>query len=139
MAPQMILNTTQRLAQFPRQWRSGLNLWRSLGAIVLLTVMWGGYLFTGQPVTLVINGQPHQVRGRYPTVAIMMRELGLSLRAEDIVQPPAETKLSAGDVVTIQLARPVAIEVDGTTRQRRTHQQSVEGILAEAGNLVKMH
>jgi uncharacterized protein YabE (DUF348 family) len=93
--------------------------------------LWAGYLFTGQPIQVIINGRPYWVRTHTPTVEAVIRELGLALNPEDIVSPPLATPLSPGKVITIQLARPVTVEVDGQSRQHLTHRQALKPLLAD--------
>lgn len=108
-------------------------LWRSLGAIGLLLALWAGYQLTGQPVSLVINGQPYPIRTHRLEVAAIVQATGLTLQPEDRVQPPLNSRLTPGDTLTIQLARPVSIEADGRTWHLLTHQPNVAEVLAEAG------
>jgi uncharacterized protein YabE (DUF348 family) len=100
--------------------------------IALILALWSGYVLSGQPVTLVINGQPHSIRAHSPTVEALTQELGLTLKPEDIIQPPPDSQLAPGATVTIQLARPVLIEADGRTWSQLTHHQTVATVLAEA-------
>ncbi len=127
------LNLPQRIAKFPHQWRSGLPVYRGLGALALLMMLWAGYLLVSRPVILDINGQSRQIRTHYQTVGEMIQEMDLTLEAEDIVSPPRNTDLSPGETVTIQLARPVTIEADAKMHQRLTHHQIVGDVLAEVG------
>ncbi|MBN1218084.1 MAG: DUF348 domain-containing protein [Anaerolineae bacterium] len=133
MSVQQKLSLRQSLARRWPQWRAGHGWWRSLGMIGLMLLLWAGYVFTGQPVTLLINGQTHPVRAHRLTVAGVLQETGLTLAAKDTVQPGLEAKLSPGDTVTIQLARPVTVEADGHTIQLFTHQQTIIEVLAQAG------
>jgi uncharacterized protein YabE (DUF348 family) len=133
LQPKLKLNLAQRLGRLLRQWWPGPGWWRGLGVMGVVLILWTGYVFTGQPVTLVINDQSHQMNVHRLTVGGVLQEMGLPLAAEDIVHPPPGSKLSPGDTITIQLARPVTVEADGRTSQRLTHQQSVAGVLAEAG------
>jgi uncharacterized protein YabE (DUF348 family) len=129
----LLSDTTPRhLTRWSDQGRPGAHLWRSLVIIALLLALWSGYVLSGQPVTLVINGQPHSIRAHSPTVEALAQELGLTLKPEDFIQPPLDSPLSSGDTVTIQLARPVLIEADGRTWSWLTHQQTVAAVLAEA-------
>lgn len=123
----------QRLGRWPQRWQPATGLWRSLALIGLILALGAGYVFTGQSVTLVINDRPYRVRIHRPTVEAVLQEMGLTLKAEDIIRPPPNTRLSPSDTVTIQLARPVTVEVDGRTIQLLTHRQQLANILAEAG------
>lgn len=113
------------------RWEAVPWLWRVLGGLLLLTLLWAGYVLTGQPVTLVINGQSYPLHLHQQTVAGVIEALNLTLRTEDRVQPSLETALSPGQTITIELARPVTIEADGHSRHLLTHQTSVAGVLAE--------
>lgn len=125
----MLSHPTQRISDLPRQGR----LWRALGAVGLLLALWAGYQFTGQPITLIINGQSYPIRTHRLEVAAIVQAAGLTLQPEDQVQPPLDRQLVPGDTLTIQLARPVSIEGDGRTWRLLTHETTVAGALAEAG------
>jgi uncharacterized protein YabE (DUF348 family) len=101
--------------------------------LILLTTLWWGYMLAGRPVTLVINGQSRQIRTHYQTVEAIIRDLGLTLEAEDIIHPATNTLLSPNDTLTIQLARPVTIQADNQTWQFLTQQPKIAGILVEIG------
>jgi len=125
------LSIIRRLGRLPGKWQVGPGLGRGLGMFGLLLTLWGGYTLTGKPVNLVIDGQPHQIRTHQQTVEAMLQSMDLKLYAEDIVQPPLNASLSAGDSITIQLARPVSIEVDGRILNVLTQQQSLDAIMTE--------
>lgn len=122
---------------YPQQTRR--NLWQGLGAISLILVLWGGYVFTGRPVTLVINGEPYPLQTHSPTVGALAQELGLTLQPEDIVRPPLDSQLGQGETITIQLARPVLVEADGRTHPLFTQRQTVADVLSEAGFTINPH
>jgi uncharacterized protein YabE (DUF348 family)/3D (Asp-Asp-Asp) domain-containing protein len=126
-------STAQRISQQPQQRRFNPALWRGLGAIALLLALWTGYQLTGQPITLVINGQPYPMRTHRLEVAAILQAAGLTLQPEDRVQPPLDKQLAPGETLTVQLAQPVSIEADGRTWHLLTHQPTVGEVLAEAG------
>ncbi len=125
--------TAQQISQRPQQRRFNLTWWRGLGAISLLLALGAGYQLTGQPVTLVINGQPYPIRTHRLEVAAIIQATGLTLQPEDRVQPLLDNQLAPGETLTIQLARPVSIEADGRIWRLLTHQPTVGEALAEAG------
>ncbi|MBN1995110.1 MAG: DUF348 domain-containing protein [Anaerolineae bacterium] len=122
-----------------RRGRLGRPLWRGGGVLGIILLLWAGYVFTGQPVTLIINDRSYPVRVHRLTVAGVLQEVGLSLEAEDRVHPAPGARLSPGDTITIQLARPVTVEADGHSTRLFTHQQTVAGVLAEAGLALNPH
>ena len=124
----------QRLQQLPRSgWQAGRKLRQILVGLVFLAILWWGYTRTSQPVTLVINGQSRQINSHDLSVSTILREMEISLESEDIVEPPPEVTLSAGDTLSIKLARPVIVEADGQTWQSLTHRQRSNEVLAELG------
>nr|HMQ52867.1 ubiquitin-like domain-containing protein [Anaerolineae bacterium] len=65
----------------------GQRVERGLIALGVLGILWAGYFFTAQPITLEINGQPHHLRTHRPTVEAVLNQMGLYLEPEDIIQP----------------------------------------------------
>ena len=132
MTDQVNLNYNLRLRHWVSQ-RRFVSFWRwPLIVVGLILAGWLGYGLIGQPVTIIVNGQPVQVRVHRLTVDAVLQELAVELEPEDIVSPPAGTQLASNQPVTIKLARPVTIEVDGRTLSRLTHQQTAATVLAEA-------
>lgn len=109
------------------------HFWRGFAAASLLLILIFGYWLTSQPITLVINGQPYPIRTHQRSVGEVVQAIGLTLQPEDTIQPPLDQPLAPGATITINLARPVAIEADGQSWRLLTHQQTVAGALAEAG------
>ncbi|MFQ6100010.1 MAG: ubiquitin-like domain-containing protein [Anaerolineae bacterium] len=107
---------------------------KALGALVFVVVaLAAGYQTTLMPVTLVIDGQPQQLRTHQDTVGALLMDVGLNLYPEDRVTPPAlDTPLEPGLIVQVQRARPAIISADGHTLLLRTHATSVEEVLYEA-------
>jgi uncharacterized protein YabE (DUF348 family) len=99
--------------------------------LALVALLWGGYVWLGRPVTLVINDQPYPIRAHRLTVSGVLAEMGLTLEPEDIVDPPLDTQLSSGDNITVQLARPVTVEADGRSIHILTHHDSIADVLAD--------
>lgn len=116
-----------------RSRRLGSFLRWTLAGVGLVLALWAGYVLTGQPVVVMINDRPVEVRVHRLTVEAVLSQLELSLAPEDRISPPPGAPLSSNQAVTIKLARPVIIEVDGRTLTRLTHQQTAAGVLAEAG------
>ena len=57
-----LINHLRRWNRFLRQWQPGIKFWRAVGVLVLVALLWVGYVWLGRPVTLVINGQPYPIR-----------------------------------------------------------------------------
>lgn len=125
--------STLRSPRLPGQGRLGSNLGRLLGGLALVFLLWGGFLWSGQPVTVVVGEQSYPLRLHRLTVAAVLHELRLTPAPEDIITPPVGSRLVPNGTVTIQLARPVVVEADGQTLTWLTHQTGVGKVLAEAG------
>jgi len=115
---------------------------RLLGGLLMFAVFGTFLLFyevTGVPVTLIVDGQPRQLRTHQDTVQGLLREGDIRLHPEDIVAPPLDTELVRGSIVRVQLARPVTVEADGRRMEIRTQRQRVAEILVDARVYVKPH
>jgi uncharacterized protein YabE (DUF348 family) len=132
-------NLLRRCRRFLQQWRPGSKFWWGAGIVAVIALLLAGYVWLGRPVTLVINGQPYSVRIHRLTVTGALAELGLTLEAEDSVDPPLNTRLASGESVTVQLARPVNVEVDGRSIKILTHHNTISEVLAETGVTLNPH
>ena len=104
-----------------------------VSGLIVMAVLWWGYTQFSRPVTLFVGRQNFSISTHHPTVETLLRELEISLEPEDVVQPPPETELTAGQTLTIKLARPVTVQADGRRWQLLTHHQQVDEILTEIG------
>ena len=91
------------------------------------------YQRTQLMVRVSVDGMTERVQTHQDTVGELLEELGLALRSEDILTPPAETELSPGMSVEIIRARPVEIEADGRRWTLHTHAGTIAEVLDEAG------
>jgi uncharacterized protein YabE (DUF348 family) len=89
-------------------------------------------LATGVAVTVTVDGYTETVRSARPDVQSLLADLGLTLRPEDRLSPPAVTPLREGVAVEIRRARPGVILADGAAHTLFSHAVSVEGLLQEA-------
>ena len=110
-----------------RSWRWGVS------GLIVMAVLWWGYTQFSRPVTLFVGRQDFSISTHHLTVETLLRELEISLEPEDVVQPSPETELTAGQTLTIKLARPVTVQADGRRWQLLTHHQQVDEILIEIG------
>ena len=105
----------------------------------LLLALWAWYRAAGQPVTIIIEGQSRQVRLHQPSVATALAQLDLSLVPQDIITPTLDSPLDSAQVITVNLAQPVTITLDGGVVETFTHQTTLAAVLAEAGVFVMPH
>lgn len=67
------------------------------------------------------------------TVGEALWQAGFRLTRTDAVQPPLHTPVVANLAITVQLARPITVQADGTTLSARVQAATVGEALAEAG------
>jgi uncharacterized protein YabE (DUF348 family) len=101
--------------------------------VTLVAVMGVSYVRSGETMALQVNGESWQARTHQQTVGAFLREVGLTLRPEDIVMPQLDTPLAETQTVVVQRALPVLVEVDGQVLERYTHSRTVDDLLREAG------
>jgi len=113
-----------------------LSLPRGFKALVALVCIAGtlaaGYQTTLTPVTLVLDGQVHQLYTHQDTVATLLTDTGLTLYPEDIITPALDAALEPELTVEVQRAYPVNVRADGHSVMLRTHATSVDEVLREA-------
>ncbi len=80
-----------------------------------------------------IDGVPAQTGTRAATVGEALREMGLTIRRQDLVLPPIETSLNDGLRVQVQRAKDTSIDVDGRRITWPTRSRTVGDLLQEAG------
>lgn len=129
------------------QARSGVpaNRGRIIGLLTAL-IFWGLatglvalYRSTQISVTLAVDGQVRSVRTHQTTVGGVLREVGLTLHAQDITRPELSEHLSLNMLIAVYRARPVVVEVDGRTIEARTQLTQTGAILTELGIAVSPH
>ncbi|MGQ9909189.1 MAG: ubiquitin-like domain-containing protein [Candidatus Flexifilum sp.] len=100
--------------------RRSLRLTPSLGcalvgvvALIALIGAIGWLALRPRPVTITIDGTRYSGDTRASTVAQLLTEQGIVLRAEDRVLPPPTASLPDDGQVVIRRARPILLTVDG--------------------------
>lgn len=84
-------------------------------------------------VKLNIDGMAASYVTQQATVGAFLKERGIQLKQEDMVNFPEETKLARNHEVVISRAVPVTVEADGQKRTVHTLQGDVRSLLAEEG------
>ncbi len=108
-------------------------------ALLGLTALAAGYRATLTPVTLAVDGKSRVVYTHQPTVEMLLADLGIKLRPEDLISPPQDAPLAAHIAVVIEHARPVIIVADGREQILYTHRESPADILAQFGVTLSSH
>ncbi len=107
--------------------------------LMALTGVAIGYRAALMPVTLVVDGEMQSVLTHQPTVALLLSDLGISLRPADVVNPPLDTSLEADMVLTVRRACPVVLVIDGRERIMYAQDEGPADLLARAGVVLDSH
>jgi len=102
----------------------------ALGAIAVGAV---GFVSADKTVQLTVDGQSRTVQTFGNDVAAVLRAADVTVGAHDDVSPSLGSSVSEGSVVTVQLAREVQLNVDGTQRTVATTAQTVGELADELG------
>jgi uncharacterized protein YabE (DUF348 family) len=92
-----------------------------------------GYLSTQTPVLLSLDGDNRLLGTHQTTVAAVLRDQGIALQPEDVVQPDPATLVTPGLQIEVRRASHVTIQVDGRVLETRTHEPAPLTILADLG------
>ncbi len=131
----------------PELGRRGRRSWPAfavvLGALSLLTA---GYISTFTRVTIVDGSALHVLHTHQETVGSVLREAGLNLLPEDVVNPPSDTPISHNLSIFVQRARRVQVRIDNSEplvllTQSRSAQQVLDSLGYSIGenDLVKVN
>ncbi len=110
-----------------------IPLLRWIGVAALITLSLWTWRSTATHVVVVVNGQPVAVATHRTTVAGAVRLAGVKLDETLYIEPPADTPLAEGMVITLGRLRPVTIHADGQRLTASTHEIDPRAIAAGAG------
>jgi len=107
----------------------------ALHGVVLAALIAGPlvYVTADKAVTLDINGSSHLVRTYASTVGGVLAEQGVKAGPRDEVSPAPPTGISDGLHIAVVSARPVSLEIDGTSQQIWTTAQTVAELARQLG------
>ncbi len=125
-----------------RRWIRGRWRFDASTVILLLTLsalvaMGVGYFHALKPIPLEINGQARLIWSNQTTVAGVLHDASITLFPEDRITPSLHARIPVNQPITIRLAQPIQIQVDGNTLAWRTQSSTIYAALKEAGILLK--
>jgi uncharacterized protein YabE (DUF348 family)/3D (Asp-Asp-Asp) domain-containing protein len=82
-------------------------------------------------VSVVVNGQEHQVKTRAFVLQRLLDEQAIKVGEHDRVSAPLDTKLADGMRVTVERAKPIRLTADGETKTVFTTGKTVGSALQE--------
>lgn len=108
---------------------------RALTGAMLVAVMAGGGTAAAMytEVTVTVDGQPREVSTMSRSVKSILNSAGIAAGADDKVTPALNQSVSSDQPITVQHARDIAVNVNGTVRTVKTTDLSMGAALASAG------
>jgi uncharacterized protein YabE (DUF348 family) len=107
----------------------------ALAGVVVLAVAgstWG-YSALSKTVTLSLDGRSEQVTAFGGTVGDVLRSEGVDVTSRDVVAPSLDEKIEDGSKITVQFAKRLRLDVDGTTKTYWVTATTVSRALDEIG------
>ena len=108
------------------------------GALVFTgSVGTGAYEGLKEQVTLEVDGKEQVIQTHANTVAELLKEQNLKITNEDEMYPSADTKITDEMDITIHLAKPVKLTIDGQEKVIMTTAPTVKELLKEQNINIK--
>jgi uncharacterized protein YabE (DUF348 family) len=108
--------------------------------VVLAAILALGYNATIGSITLKIDGESRVVRTNQCSIENILRDADISILPEDLVVPDYSATLDEGqNTITIQHARSITLNFDGTSKTFRTRATALAEIFKEAKVNVGAH
>ena len=107
----------------------------ALAGVVVLAVAgstWG-YSALSKTVTLSLDGKSQEVTAFGGTVGDVLESEGIDVSSRDVVAPSLDEKVEDGSKITVQFAKQLRLDVDGTTRTYWVTATTVSRALDEIG------
>ena len=107
----------------------------ALAGVVVLAVAgstWG-YSALSKTVTLSLDGKSEQVTAFGGTVGDVLRSEGVDVTDRDVVAPSLDEKVEDGSKITVQFAKQLTLDVDGTEKTYWVTATTVSRALDEIG------
>lgn len=103
------------------------------GAALLLTAGGVGAAQLDKAVNLSVDGTSTAAHVFGGTVGDLLESEGITVKDGDVVYPAVDAPLSDGDTVTVRYSRMLNLTVDGTKKQIRTTETTVDAALLALG------
>ena len=121
-------------------WRKNVP-WKVVPVILaVLSLLTAGYFGTFTPVKITDGNRTIPLSTHQTTVGAALNEASISLNPEDIITPSLSAPLNRNDMIVIQRARLVRVNIDGQeVHLVHTQSQSAADVVASLGFPAKGH
>ncbi len=118
------------------------TVWKLLPWIVGAVLLWVAIVIwraTGTPVTVVVNGQPVELRTHRRSVEGALQLAGVSRHEAVYINPSPETPLEPGMLINAIVQRPIMVHADGQIFLVDTRSTDPRAIADELGLILGPH
>ena len=105
-------------------------------ALVLILALWVGWMLTGKPVRVTVDGLSESIVVHRATVADLLLDLGIQPQPNDRVLPPPQSPVVRNMNVIVERARPVRILADGRDLHVGSWGRTPAEVLKDAGVVI---
>ncbi len=105
----------------------------AVAGLLLLSLLWGGWLVTSTSVTVTVDGVSESVRTHRRTVAPLLMDLGLVIHDQDRLSVALDHPLSGQPEIRVERAYPVRILADGRDLRVFSFGSTPTQLLQDAG------
>lgn len=81
-----------------------------------------------RPLTFVVDDMPTEVRSSAPNVQSFLRDMGMTVREGDLVQPSLDSAIAAGMTIRLANAKTVNVIIDGKSQVLYTQARTISDI-----------
>lgn len=106
--------------------------WDVTVGLLLLALLWGGWMATATRVTVTVDGVSESVRTHRRTAAPLLMDLGLAIHPQDRLSVGLEDALTGRSEIRIERAHPVRILADGRDLRVYSFGSTPAQLLADA-------
>lgn len=114
-------------------WAMGLKSLVVLPLALALMLALSGFVWSQTDVKLIVDDQCSYVKSRAASVGELLKENGVKVTANDLVEPGLSTIVRDGLTVRVKHSVPVAVKVDGQTKKLISASATVGELLQQAG------
>jgi resuscitation-promoting factor RpfB len=111
--------------------------WRAMGVLALAIAVLAGSLVTyvsaAKSVVLIVDGKTQRIPTMTATVQDLLQHANVQVGDFDVVTPALAAPLAEHAVVTVKLARPIDLDVDGERSTKYVTALDVDTALTELG------
>lgn len=115
---------------------TSIPLRMATGSMLVTLLVGGGFAVAAKKeVTIDINGEQKTIATMSGTVEGALKQAGVSVHDQDLVEPGLSQTLSKQDSIKVRSSKPVAVVIDGKEQKINSTALTIDELLNELGNI----